>query len=303
MSEPCKKSVIVPMNPRGSYSGGSTPGSIIAQEWFCKRHRNVLISFDKGCKYTNSAERPSLGFFYNTSRHKVTHRFSIFDITDDEGATKYKNKFLPPWRRELLETSLRPGEQRTWLLIGKIRRLDEPQDLAYFGKRRAQSFVYSTVGSELTYSEKTTSPDEFIDDVIFRCVVSGTEKLREDDLELIMWALIVDKGGEYLERQRSYEDDGKRLRLDMLMKNSKGEYVVVELKLDEAEKDALDKQLRPYMRKVMAEHGLAKLRGVIVARRVSAELEEELSKTSTDIHFAPYGFTFRSGCIEKALFH
>jgi len=299
-----EKSVIIPMNPHGSYSGGSTPGSIIAQKWFADLKGDVTISFDKGCRYVNSPEKPNLGFFYDTSRGKVTHRFSIVDVTDDDGIGKYVEEFLPPWRQELRETKLKDEEQRTWLVITDIFELKEPKELAYFDKKRCQSFVYSSKGSELTYCEKKLSLDDFIDDIVFRCAVSETDKFTEDSLEWIIWALIVINNAEYVKRQRSYEDDDKKkLRLDILMKTPKGEYVVIELKLERAEKEALHNQLRRYMENVKKESHPAKLKGIIMARKASPDLVEELKKPeNADISFVPYKFEFSSKWIEKELF-
>jgi len=293
MSDRCNESIIVPMNPRGRYSGGSIPGSIVAQKWFSDRKGSkgkVIISFDKRCKHVSSSEKPTLGFFYDTDSRKVTHRFSIIDITDDEGVKKYERDFLPPWRRDLLKTK---QWKRTWLLIKEIRRLKEPKALAYFGKRRAQSFVYSIAGAKLAYSEETTNPCRFIDDIVFGCAESPDEKFRERNLGLIMWALTIKEGAEYLDPELVVKGRGKKRRLDMLVKNSKGEHVLVELKLRTAEKHTLNNQLKPYMKKVMAERGLTRLKGLIVARKQSPDLKKELSKKeNAHIRFSSYSFAF-----------
>lgn len=294
------ESMIIPMNPRGDFCGGSTPGSIIAQKWFADSKGSVIVSFDKNCKYANSKEKPLLGFFYDTREKKVTHRFSIVDITDDNGIGRYVEEFLPPWRRELYE-SRKSGEQRTWVVIKDISRLSEPKELSYFGIERCRSLVYSIVGSELTCSNESQSQDDFIEDIIFRCAISGI-KFTEDDLELILWAVIVNKA-EYLRRQRSYEDNGKKLRLDMLIRTPKGECVVLEFKRESAGKESLNKQLRPYMDKVKAEFNLVNLKGIIVARDATPDLREELNKeNNADISFIPYRFAFISKRIEEVLF-
>lgn len=284
------------MNPHEDYSGGSTPGSIIAQQWFADRKGKVIISFDRGCKYINSSKKPRFGLFYNSVRRKVTHRFSIVDIVGNSGVEKYK-EFLPPWRQELYETKLKVGKNRTWIVISEIRTLDKPKELNYFGKERAQSFIYSSRGAELTYSETSQSPDEFIDDVIFR-TGRGNIKFTEDDLELILWALMVKNKSEYIRRQRRIE--GKNLRLDLLTKTSKGEYLVAELKRDTATKETLDSQLRPYMDGIKNDLGLQRLRGIIIARDESTDLKEELRKPENkDIKFVPYVFSFKLGGSEE----
>lgn len=294
MDKSVEESIIVPMNPHGSYSGGSTPGSIIAQKWFADRKGKVIISFDKGCKYIDSLEKPHLGFFYNSDKGEVTHRFSIIDVTDDRGISKYVTDFLPPWRQELYETKPEPGKHRTWIVICDIYELNEPKTLDYFGKKNCRSYVYSFKGSELTYSEKSPSPEDFIDEIIYRRARASDDKFTEDDLELIIWALMIKNNAEYIQRQRRYESDGKNLRLDLLTKTSKGEYVVMELKRDTATKETLVNQLRPYMMRVMDDFGLAKLKGCIVARDASSDLKKELSKTENDdIEFVSYMFSFK----------
>ncbi len=288
MSDVVEKSIIIPMNPHESYSGGSTPGSVTAQKWYADEKGGVLISFDRGCKYVDSSEKLRLGFFYDTGLGKITHRFSVVDVTDDKGVKKYVKDYLPPWRQELYQK--KPEGQRTWMLIKDIFRLSKPMELCFFGIGRAQSFVYSEKG-ELRYSEKKESPDDLIDDVIYRCAVSHGDKFTEDDLELIVWALMVKNNAEYLDRQRSYEEGGHNLRLDMLLKTPKGEYFVMELKRGTAQKSILCSQLRPYMNLVKRKLHLTRLKGIIVARDISNDLEKELSKpTNGDISFVPYKF-------------
>lgn len=292
--------MIIPMNPHKDYSGGSTAGSIIAQKWFAEQNGKVIISFDKNYRYVNSSGRPRLGFFYDSSEGKVTHRFSIVDITDDYGIGMYeKEGYLPPWRRELYEEITPSDSGRTWLVIEDISRLDEPQELAHFDKERCQSFVYTRAGSELTYSKEGPAIEDFIDDIVYRCATSKAETFLEDHLELIMWALMVKNEAEYLKRQRSF--DGKRL--DLLIKTPKGEHIVIELKRGIANKEALNTQLRQYMNKVMKEDRPERLRGIIIARDKSPDLQKELEKReNADISFIPYRFAFNSKPIEKALF-
>ncbi len=124
----------------------------------CSTNGKVNISFDKSCKYIVSPSKPKLGFFYDSSKTEVTHRFSINDITDDRGIGKYVDKFLPPWRKELYKIKLEAGRQRTWMLINNIFELLRPQKIEYFGKKIARSLVYTDKGAELEYIENTPSP-------------------------------------------------------------------------------------------------------------------------------------------------
>lgn len=305
-----EESIIIPMNPKGRYSGGGTPGSIIAQQWFAQKRCKVIISFDKACRYSNSSEKPHLGFFRDTSSTAglVTHRFSIVDVTDDWGAIKFledgiapwSKNYLPPWRKELYEeTKAEPRKQRTWLLINNIYKLKAPKELDYFGKKPSQSFVYSSVGSELSYSEEKPDPDDFIDDIIFR-IMRGDIRFTEDDLELIIWAWLVKNDAEYVERQRVPEPKSSRIRLDLLTK-LKGEYTVMELKRDRAEREALVNQLGPYMRGIMNKFNLTKLKGKVIARDQSPDLKRELDRTE-NIEFVPYTFSFKLKKNEEHLF-
>lgn len=292
-----EKSIIVPMNPKGTYSGGSTPGSIIAQKWFADDKGKVIISFDRPCTYANSSRKLRLGFFRNTYEGRVTHRFSIADITDDEGIIKFMKdgispwheKFLPPWRKQLFdETCREPGKGRTWMLIYNIFKLVEPKGRDYFGIKPSQSFVYSSAGSELKCSREKQNPNAFIDSTIFGNM-RGNKKFDEDQLELIIWAWLIWNKAEYVDRQRT---TGRTLRLDLLSKFD-DDWMVIELKRDFAEKEVLAEQLRPYMKGCTRKYRLQKLRGLIVARGASPELEEELSKPENkDIDFASYSFSF-----------
>ena len=216
-------------------------------------------------------------------------------MTDDWGIIKYlensippwSKKFLPPWRQELYDDARKkPKNCRTWMLISKIYKLEHPQKLEYFDKKPSQSFVYSSKGSELTCSQEKPDPDKFIDEIIFR---STRAKFTEDDLELIIWAWLVKNKADYIKRQRKIESG----RLDLLTK-IKEEYVVMELKRDKATRETLVDQLRPYMKNVMNELDLTKLKGIIVARDISPALEKELSKAENkDVKFVPYMFSFK----------
>jgi hypothetical protein len=173
------------MNPNKLYAGDRPEAGMIdkQKEWQDKVQKElqdkngkgkgmVIIAFDRPCIYTHEKPKPTLGFFYNTSiksLNKVTHRFSIIDIADDEQICNYlkneksdiwKEFYLPPWRRELFEDAcksvkellskgLAPNKKETWMLITDICELKQPQPLAYFGKKRCQSFVYNSKGSEL----------------------------------------------------------------------------------------------------------------------------------------------------------
>jgi len=298
MSRNFEESMIIPMNPKGEFSGGSTSGSIIALQWFANKMGKVIISFDKGCKYLNSPEKPNIGFFYDTVLQKVTHRFSIDDIIDDSKVERFY-EFLPPWRRELFESKPEIGEYRTWIIISSIYALNEAKSLDYFGKKRAQSFVYSTKGPELVYSKKKPSPKEFIDDIIFR-TLRGKIEFTEDDLELIIWALFVNSKSEYVRRQSRIEGN---LRLDLLVKNSKGKFIVLELKRDTATKETLVNQLRPYINGIKTNFNLKKLNGIIVARDASTDLLTELEKPeNSNIKFLPYSFSLKLGESNDYLF-
>ena len=302
--------MIIPMNPYGEYSGGSTAGSIIAQKWFADDKGKVIVAFDRWCRFARSSEKPRLGFFYDSIIGKVTHRFSIDDITDNEGIKRagYVRDFLPPWRRDLFRKELKPGAPCTWCLIKGIYELKHYANLSHFGKRRIRSFVYSNVCSDLPYIKEKASPEKFIEQRIFSCTVSERNKLTELDLELIIWALIVKKQGEYVDRQFRLSRSAKKLRLDMLLRTNKGEHVVLELKKDVAHKETLN-QLRSYMNKVRADHraeiGLKKLKGIIVANKIHPDLDKAIKCLKTEneeISSAEYGFAFTSKELETALF-
>jgi hypothetical protein len=291
-----ERTLVVPMNPHGEYSGGGTPGSIISQQWFAeKAEGKVIISFDRGCRYRNSSEKPNLGFFYDCTKKRVTHRFSIIDITDDwnvvkfleENVSPWSKRFLPPWRSELYEEAkTEPTKRRTWMLISDICRLKEPKSLEYFDIKRLRSPVYSSKGSELEYIEEKTDPYRFIDEVIWNAVI-GKAKFREHDLELIVWALMVKHEMEYIARQRGK----KGYRLDLLTKTPEGEYVVIELKRGKAEKETLV-QIRKYMNKSKRDFQLSNLKGVIIARDASQDLIKELEKLENrNVKFASFSFS------------
>ena len=300
MSESFEKSIIIPMNPHGSYSGGSTPGSIIANKWFADRKGAVIISCDQGRK---DGEYPNitLGYFYDSEKHLVTHRFKIDKMTNYAGLSKSDvEKYLPGWRLDLYKEGSR--DRQIWLKIRDIFELKKHEPLSSFGRKSCRSYVYPEIHLDLPYKKERTSPDDFIDDIIYRCAVSGIDKLMEADLELILWACIVKSGATYLDRQLSRDTDAEgkeRIRLDIFLKSRKREFIVIELKRDMADLEALD-QIQCYIKKMEQEYGVSGVKGVIMARKTEKKLLSELEKNA-DISSEPYKFAFSSEWVKKAL--
>ena len=296
-----EKSIIIPMNPRGSYSGGSTRGSIIANKWFADRKGAVVISCDQGRKDGKYPDI-SLGYFYDSESHLVTHRFNIEKMTNYTGlSTNDVEVYLPGWRLDLYKEG--PRDRQIWLKIRDIFELEKPEELSSFGRKRCQSYVYSDVQLDLPFKKEKTSPDDFIDDIIYRCAISRTDKLMEADLELILWACIVESGATHLDRQLSCDTDteGKeRIRLDIFFKTRRGEFVVIELKRGPADSEALD-QIRRYMKKMEREYGVSGVKGVIMARKAEKKLSSAL-EGNADISFEPYRFAFSSKWVKKTFF-
>ena len=288
------KSIIIPMNPRGSYSGGSTPGSIIANKWFADHNGGVIISYDQGRK---NGKYPgiSLGYFYDSEKHhKVTHRFTIVKMTNYDGLSESDvQKYLPGWRLDLRNEGRR--NRQIWLLIKDIFELEKPEELSSFGRKRCQSYVYSDKELHLPFKMEKTSPDKFIDDVIWRCAVSKKDKLTEKDLELILWAYVVKSGATYLDRQLSVDEK----ILDIFLKTPQEEFIVIELKLDTADSKALA-QIRDYIEKMKRKWGITKIKGVIMGKEATSDLLSKLE--NTDISFEQYEFKFNSRWVQNTLF-
>jgi len=296
-----EKSIIIPMNPHRSYAGGSTPGSIIANKWFADRKGAVLISCDQGRKDGKYPSIP-LGYFYDSERHLVTHNFKIEKMTNYAGLSKSDvETYLPGWRLDLYKQG--PSDRQIWLKIKNIFELKVPRTLSFFGKRRCQSYVYSDVNMDLPVKKEKTSPDDFIDDIIYRCTISKTDKLLESDLETILWACIVKSGATHLDRQLSRDTDAngkERIRLDIFLRTRRGDFVVIELKRGTADFEAL-KQIRQYMEKIKQEYEVKEIEGIIMAREAERKLTDKLDKTA-DVSFEPYRFAFSSKWVSDVLF-
>ena len=295
------------MNPKGTYSGGNTSGNILAQKWFADRKGRVIISFDRSCNFSDSTAKPSIGFFRDSKLKKVTHRFDIVDIASDFEFVDYLEKqklpwqkeYLPLWRYDLYNEALsKPIKNRTWFLISKIRRLKDAQELDYFKKKACVSFVYSEFGSELEWFDVAEDPDSFIEEIVFRSLRSEAP-FSEYDLELIIWAWLVKNGVEEL-REQVPTAHGLR-RIDMLARLPEFGYLVIELKIEEATLDDLNNQLKPYMLDVQKEYGIEKLKGVLIARKESKELHDELQKPENKeiVGFVPFKFMFNIGTKKK----
>lgn len=301
MQKNLRKSIIIPMNPYRSYSGGSTAGSTIANKWFADWKGAVIISCDQGRKDGKYTEI-SIGYFYDSKIHLITHRFSVEKMTNYAGLSADDvKKYLPGWRLDFYKEG--PRDRQIWLKIQDIFELEKYQELSSLGIQRCQSYVYSDLVLDAPVKRKRTSPEDFIDDIIYRCATSRTDSLNEADLELILWAYIVKSGATHIDRQVSRDIDTKgekRMRLDIFLKTPRGELMVIELKRGSADLGAFN-QISRYMEKMRQEYGIRRIKGVIMAREANEKLLEA-TKRNADISFEPYKFAFSSEWASKTLF-
>ena len=230
----------------------------------------------------------SHGYFYNSAIHLVTHHFNIEKMTNYAGlSSRDVEKYLPGWRLDLRKEG--PRDRQIWLKIRDIFELEKPQKLSIFDIKRCQSYVYSDVELDFPLKKERSSPDDFIDDIIYRCAVSKTDKLTEADLELILWACAVKSEATHLDRQLSPYVDAegkKRMRLDIFLKTRRGEFIVIELKRDTADLETWA-QIQGYIQKMKQEWGLSQIKGVILAKQATPDLMRKL-KGEADLSFEPY---------------
>lgn len=97
----------------------------------------------------------------------------------------------------------------------------------------------------------------------------------------------LEKGLRTLERQYIFEDGS---RLDLLMEDEAGAYVVIEVKKGRIGRDA-KRQIRHYMKMVQKEKGAQTVKGMIVCAGILPHFEEELFKAQKDgIYVKTFGW-------------
>jgi RecB family endonuclease NucS len=109
--------------------------------------------------------------------------------------------------------------------------------------------------------------------------------VTEKDIEDLFYYRLM-KNARIVDRQGAFRNAG---RLDLLVEDRRGNFVVYELKRGVAGPAAL-KQVKGYMKGCAKEHRGKRIRGVILARDAEPELLDALGKVP-NVEFKKYWFS------------
>jgi len=289
-----KKAIIIPFNPHLDFHGGSAIGSLLAHKMFADKKGAVFWDLARAREY----EDVKVAYFYDTDEKTVTFKAKIEYVKTKKKIALEEERFIPNWRKVNWEGKQEPGQ--VWLKLTDIFPLKRKHLLSDFRKvsdgerlRRVQNFA---IVMDPDYKEERTvfSMERFVDDYIYRLVSHEEEKLKEKDIEEMLWFLMQEKNLESIRRQ-----EGKDNRIDVVFKGPKNQYVIVEIKRGTASIAPLE-QIKRYINAVQTENETEKVFGIILCKKADVRLKQAVEKEER-IYIDEYRFSIDFPKINKIL--
>lgn len=262
-----KKAILFAANPTASGLGGN----VLAHHYFIKKRGAVYWEMGGPGKKVYDYDI-SGGYIYETGRG-VIYRVDIEEIKSFNQLTTEDERFIPEWRMYCF----RDEYVGPWLKITNIERLKRTHDASDFvlvSKRRniqrksvkRYLIVFDPDYKAVEIAEKT---ERILDNIIWSNINAYYDEAIVKD---ILHEHLSSKNLEILET----EDATEKGRADIVFSKG-GILYVLELKKDVATKETLD-QLKTYMRDLSKEYSNPGVKGIIICRRTSDNLEKVLTK-------------------------
>jgi hypothetical protein len=280
-----KKAIVIPFNPHLNFLGGSAVGSLIAHKWFADKNGAVFWDL------IHVSPHPEIktAYFYDNSEKAVTYKSKVDYIRRKEDIDKKDEKYIPNWRRVSWDREQDSGQ--VWLKLRNIYPLKRKSRLFDFIKmdrtnlERVQNCAI-VMDRNLKVNREKVSVNETIDDYIYRLTTQINEKLKEKDIEEILWYLMLEKNLTFVDRQI-----GRDRRIDVAFKNNKGDYIVIEIKRGTADIYTLN-QIKDYMKRIMTKEDTDRVVGIILCRKADLELVDAV-RDEKNIFIDEYQFSMR----------
>ena len=289
-----EKAILIPANPDLEFTGGRDSGSIIAHA--------VLIE-EKGADYwclvvpgsgeASDFPHPDIraGYLYDVRERGVTHVCEIEWIKplSDVGFREARNY------TGLKLKNRRDFEQwAKWLYAAKItnifalKRVHRPEDFLKCRDRKPVERVrnYCIVQDpRFVHHDKHVTRGEIMSNHMADLLLRG--RVTEKDIEDLFYYRLM-KNAKIVERQGAFRNAG---RLDLLVQDRLGNFIVYELKKGVARPAALG-QIKGYMKACEKKHpdSAKRIRGVILARDAEPGLLDALEK-EPNVEFKKYYFS------------
>jgi hypothetical protein len=279
MNKPC---ILFAASPKATKKFGlsSAVGSIHAHVDFLKKRGAVFWDV---CRGNEAKKKPELneiktGYIYNVPEKAITYKVDIeFIKSSEEIDAEYQEsweKYVPKFRLDDF-----PGHDMDlyWMKITGISQLTKNytagdfikyKDKKPFGRKYVVGY---DIAIDPDYPSKPyeINPQKEIDEIINRCI--DDRKYDEKDIEDVVEKWLLRQNFEFVDRQQATGDG----RIDVVYKDKKGVYYVIEIKKDADEK-ALP-QLKGYMGDIKDKHG-PNIKGIILCRTSLSSLTEAVEK-------------------------
>jgi hypothetical protein len=283
---------IIPANPDLEFTGGGSEGSIIAhavriEDKGADIWRLIVPGNREAGDFPHGDIRT--GYLYDVRERGVTHVCEIAWIKplSDIGFREARNYMAEKFKTR------RSFEQRAkWFYALKItnifvlKRVHRPEDFLKYddGKPVERVMNYCIVENpHFAHHDKHVTRREIMSNHMAELLLRG--RVTEKDIEDLFYYRLM-KNARIVDRQGTLRNAG---RLDLLVQDSRGNFVVYELKKGVAGPAAL-KQVKTYMRGCAKQYRGKRIRGVILARDAEPELLDALER-EPNVEFKKYWFS------------
>lgn len=289
-----EKAILIPANPDLEFTGGRDSGSIIA---------HAVVIEEKGADYwclvvPGSGEASDFphadiraGYLYNVREKGVTHVCRISWIKHLSGVgfrefgnytgVKHKDRRdFEQWAKRLYAAKI--------MSIFALRRVHRPEDFLKCSDRKPVMRVrnYCIVQDpHFAHYDKDVTRGEIMSNHMADLLLRG--RVTEEDIEDLFYYRLM-KNAKIVDRQGTFRNAG---RLDLLVKDRFGNFVVYELKKGVARPAALE-QINNYMKACAKKYNVSakRISGVILARDAEPELLDAVGK-EPNVEFKKYWFS------------
>jgi hypothetical protein len=285
-----EKAILIPANPNLEYVGGNE-GSIIAhavkiEEIGANFWWLVVPGNWEAGEFPHADIRA--GYLYDVPEKRVTHSCRIKWIrpSSEVGfreANRYSIGEIKTGREYKRITQAQYAVKITNIFA--LKRTHRPEDFFKFsdGKPVQRVMNYCIVQDpHFAHHGKSVTRGEIMSSHMADLLLRG--RVTEKDIEDLFFYRLM-KSAEIVDRQGTFKKLG---RLDLLVKDRLGDFVVYELKKGVAGMGAL-KQVKAYMKGCAKKYRTRKVSGVILAQDAEPELDVALKKEPR-VEFKKYWF-------------
>jgi hypothetical protein len=286
-----EKAILIPANPNLRYESGSNEGSIIAHAVRIEEEGAdiwclVVPGNWEGSDFHHGDIR--VGYLYDVPEKRVTHLCKIewikpFSRVRFREANKYSAVRFKT-RRSFEQRSKGLYAVKITSILA-LKRGHRPEDFLKYdnGKPVERVMNYCIVENpHFAHHDKHVTRGEIMSNHMADLLLHG--RVTEKDIEDLFYYRLM-KNARIVDRQGALRNGG---RLDLLVEDSCGNFVVYELKKGVAGLAAL-KQVKGYMKGCSKEHRGKRIRGVILAQDAEPGLLDALEK-EPNVEFKKYWF-------------